>query len=248
MRPFIEIPAADGTAEALVARPDEGPRPGVLLCMDALGLRPQIQEMADRIASWGYIVLAPNTFYRSGTAAETTPTTDLRDPRERAAYVKIAGPFLAELTGEAMDVDVPHWVAALRGIDGVVEGPIGVTGYCMGAQLATRVAGLELTVAACGGFHGAKIATPESDSPHLHLTGASARFVYGHADQDALMPPEDIDRLDAVLAGAGLQARTSIYPDAPHGFTMRDTSSYQEAGAERHFDELRELLDAELGA
>ena len=51
MRPFIEIPAADGTAEAIVARPDGGTHPGVLLWMDAIGLRPRIEEMADRIAS-----------------------------------------------------------------------------------------------------------------------------------------------------------------------------------------------------
>ena len=44
-------------------------------------------------------------------------------------------------------------------------------------------------------------------------------------------------------AAAGLEASSAVYPDAPHGFTMSDTSSYQEAGAERHFEELRELFD-----
>ena len=247
MRPLIEIPAADGTAEALIARPDDdGPHPGVLLCMDALGLRPRIQEMADRISSWGYIVLAPNTFYRSGTAAQTAPTTDLRDPHERAAYKSVMAPYLARLDGAAMDADVPYWVTALRAVEGVADGPIGVTGYCMGAQLATRVAGLDPSVAACGGFHGAQVATASPRSPHQHLATARAAFVYGHADGDALMPPEDIARLDDALAAAGLRARTAVYPDAPHGFTMSDTSSYQQAGAERHFDELRQLFDAEL--
>lgn len=247
MRLFTEIPAADGTAEALIARPDDdGPHPGVLLCMDALGLRPRIEEIADRIASWGFVVLAPNTFYRSGTAAQTTPTTDLRDPRERAAYKSVVAPFLARLDGEAMDADVPYWIAALRAVEGVADGPIGVTGYCMGAQLATRAAGLDPSVAACGGFHGAQVATASPQSPHRHLTTARAAFVYGHADQDALMPPEDIARLDDALAAAGLRARTSVYPGAPHGFTMSDTSSYQHAGAERHFDELHELLRSEL--
>lgn len=248
MRPFIEITTADGTAEAIVARPDDdGTYPGVLLCMDAIGLRPQIEQMADRIASWGYIVLAPNTFYRSGTAAETTPTTDLRDPEERAAYGTISAGYLAELTGERMEADIPHYVAALRSLPGVAEGPIGVTGYCMGARMATRAAGLEASVAACAGFHGAQVASPEMGSPHERLATARAAFVYGHADQDKLNPPEDVERLDQALAAAGLSARTAVYPDAPHGFTMADTSSYQEAGAERHYVELRELLDSTLG-
>ena len=80
------------------------------------------------------------------------------------------------------------------------------------------------------------------------LADAKAAFVYGHADNDGTNPPEDVARLDAMLAEHGLRARTAVYPDAPHGFTMSDTSSYQEAGAERHFTELRELFDARLGA
>ncbi|GAA3603376.1 dienelactone hydrolase family protein [Marihabitans asiaticum] len=247
MRPLFEICAADGIAEAVIARPDAGTHPGVLLFMDAIGLRPQIEEMADRIASWGYVVLAPNTFYRSGRAEETTPSADLRDPDERAAYAKVSAEYLAELTGERMEADLPHYVEALRGLDGVDDGPIGVTGYCMGARFATRAAGLEPTVAACGGFHGAEVATEEEDSPHTRVARSTAAFVYGHADQDKLNPPEAIARLDEALEAAGVDHVTSVYPDAPHGFTMADTSSYQQAGAERHFEELRALLERALG-
>ncbi|WP_338748854.1 dienelactone hydrolase family protein [Janibacter alittae] len=250
MRPFIDIPAADGTAEAIVARPDEGAHPGVLLFMDAIGLRPRIEEMADRIASWGYNVLAPNTFYRLGTAAQTSPPagTDLTDPAQRAEYGAVSIPRVGTLTKQRVEADLPRYIAALRALAGVADGPIGVTGYCMGATFATRAAGIDPGVAAVGGFHGAAIATSDPDSPHLSLADAKAAFVYGHADQDRTNPPEDVARLDAMLAGRGLRARTAVYPHAPHGYTMSDTSSYQEAGAERHFAELRELFDAALHA
>ena len=55
----LEIGTPDGPAEAYLARPDDDGHPGVLLYVDAIGLRPRIEEMADRIASWGYVVLAP---------------------------------------------------------------------------------------------------------------------------------------------------------------------------------------------
>ncbi len=45
----------------------------MLLFVDAIGLRAQIREMADRIASWGYVVLVPHVFYRDGSAAEPPP-------------------------------------------------------------------------------------------------------------------------------------------------------------------------------
>lgn len=250
MRPLIEIPAADGAAEAIVARPDDDPHPGVLLCMDAIGLRPRIEEMADRIASWGYVVLAPNTFYRLGTAAETSPPSgmDLTDPEQRAEFGSVSRPRVATLTKERTEADVARYVAALRALPGVADGPIGVTGYCMGAKFATRAACVEPSIAAVGGFHGAHVATEEPDSPHLDLGSARAAFVYGHADQDPTMTPEMIELLDTALAEHGLEASTAVYPDAPHGFTMEDTSSYQAEGAKRHFRELRELFDRTLGA
>jgi len=64
----IGVPTADGVADAYLTRPDDEPRGGVLLIMDAFGLRPQIERMADRIADRGFVVLAPNVFYRAGRA------------------------------------------------------------------------------------------------------------------------------------------------------------------------------------
>src|SRR4051794_22989473 len=80
----IEIQAADGVAEAYLT--GEAGRPGVLFYVDAIGLRPQIEQMADRIASWGYVVLAPHVFYRDGSAAALAPQADLRDPGAREAF------------------------------------------------------------------------------------------------------------------------------------------------------------------
>ena len=77
---------------------------------------------------------------------------------------------------------------------------------------------------------------------------ATAEFVYGHADKDQSMPPESVELLDRALAEHGLTATTAVYPDAPHGYTMTDTSSHQQAGEDRHWRELRELFDRTLGA
>ena len=56
----IDVRTPDGVADAYLSGQDEARNPGVLLLMDAFGLRPVIEEMADRIAQRGYVVLAPN--------------------------------------------------------------------------------------------------------------------------------------------------------------------------------------------
>lgn len=64
---MLNIELVGGSTEAILALPPEGCGPGVLFVMDAFGLRPRIQEMAERIAGWGYVVLAPNVFHADGT-------------------------------------------------------------------------------------------------------------------------------------------------------------------------------------
>lgn len=244
---MIEVLVPGGTAEAWVSRPDGGAHPGVLLYMDAFGIRPQIEEMADRIASWGYVVLAPNVFHRDGTVEELAPQVDLRDRDASEEFFGKAFKRVRALTADKAAGDVPAYVDALLALPGVIDEPIGVTGYCMGARLAVRTACLRPDdVAACGGFHGGGLATDDDDSPHRGLPDAKASFVFGHADRDRSMPPEAIGRLEAALADAGLDHVSEVFPGAAHGYTMADTSSYDEVSAERHYVMLEELFTRSL--
>ncbi|MEP6816994.1 MAG: dienelactone hydrolase family protein [Marmoricola sp.] len=244
---MIEIETPDGLAEAYLARPDDAEHPGVLFLMDAFGLRPRIEEMADRIASWGYVVLAPNLFYRDGRADDLAPTADLREPGTREEFFKAVMPRIRGLTAGRVKPDLSAYFAALRELPGVAEGPFGVTGYCMGGRLSLVAAcAFPALVAAAGDFHGGRLATDSPDSPHHALPQARATFVFGHADNDGSMTTEDIARLEAALDDAGLTYTSAVYAGALHGYTMSDTSMYDEAASERHFTELKALLDQAL--
>ena len=247
----IEIEMDGGTCEAYVVRPEAenvpaGDNPGVLFCIDAIGLRPRIAEMAQRIADWGYVVLAPNVLWRSGTVAETTPSTDLRQPGEREKFFEGAMGRVRALTPARAEADLRVYLETLRGLDGVSEGPVGATGYCMGARLAVRAANLDPEVGAVGGFHGGGLVTDDDDSPHRGLGRADAEFYFGHADNDRSMPPEAVEALGQALEEAGLAATNDVYEGAAHGYTMSDTAMYDEAATERHFTELEDLFDRAL--
>jgi carboxymethylenebutenolidase len=238
----LELTTPDGTAEAYLT----GSGPGVLFYIDAIGLRPQTEHMAERIAAWGYAVLAPNVLYRSGSAAETSPAPgqDLREPGERERFFAGAMRRVRELTPDRVRRDIQVWLETLR--EHAQGSRVGVVGYCMGARLAVRTATVDPDVVACAGFHGGGLATEDSDSPHLGLPDARAEFVFGHADQDRSMGPEAVQRLGRALTEAGLTATNEVYPDSPHGYSMNDTPMYHEPGAERSFEELHALLDRTL--
>ncbi|WP_307864584.1 dienelactone hydrolase family protein [Allobranchiibius sp. CTAmp26] len=223
-----------------------GTHPGVLLYMDAIGLRPRLHEMADRIASWGYVVLVPNVFYRVGTAAETSPAGELDSDEARAAFFEKAMPRVHELTPEQSRPDTQAWLDALTSRDDVST-PVGVLGYCMGARLAVRAAGDHPDlVAACAGFHGGGLVADDPQSPHMSISTARAEFVFGHADNDRSMTPDNVQSLGSALDGAGLTAKNEVYSGAPHGYSMSDTAAYDHEATERSFRELRALLDRTL--
>ncbi|MER6800208.1 hypothetical protein [Amycolatopsis mediterranei] len=53
----LQIPTADGLADAVAAFPGDGDRhPGVLMYPDGFGIRPVLREMARELAGHGYFV------------------------------------------------------------------------------------------------------------------------------------------------------------------------------------------------
>ncbi|MFE4970676.1 dienelactone hydrolase family protein [Kitasatospora sp. NPDC056651] len=246
---LVDIPTADGTADAYLAHPDDGrAHPGVILYMDGFGLRPQLERMADRLASAGYTVIVPNAYYRNGRApvVELPELIDLEQVGELFARI---GPLLDTLTPEATARDADAYLRWLAESPLVQDGPVGLTGYCRGALLALRTAASHPDrIAVAAGFHGGGLATDRPDSPHLGADRITAELYFGHADQDPSLPPEQIDRLAAALTAAGVRYRAEVYPGAPHGYTQADTTRYDAAADERHWEALLALLKRVLPA
>jgi carboxymethylenebutenolidase len=242
----VDITTPDGVADAYISQPDDDPHPGVLLIMDAYGLRPTIEEMADRIAADGYVVLAPNVFYRAGRAP-VLPMPDMSDPDARASFFQSLRPLIEELTPERVASDSRAYLDYLAQFSS--PGPVGITGYCMGARVGWRIATAHPDrVGALAGFHAGGMATDAEDSPHRSANGLQAELYFGFADQDPSMPAEQIATFEKALEQAGARYRLEVYTGAKHGYTMADTPAYDESSRERHFRELRSLLARALGS
>jgi len=238
----VDVETPDGIADAYLSRPDGGepPRAGVLLLMDAYGLRETIEQMADRIAARGYVVLAPNLFYRAGPAP-LFEMPDLSDPDARGAFFGKLRPLMDELTPERIAADGEAYLALL---EAETAGPIVLAGYCMGVRVGWRIAtAFPERVAALGGFHGGGLVTDAPDSPHLSASQLGSEVYLGFAENDQSMPAEAIAELERALDEAGVQYRSEIYEGAAHGYTMADTPVYDAGADERHYEELFALLE-----
>jgi carboxymethylenebutenolidase len=248
---WLDIPASDGVADAYLARPDDGAaHPGVLFFTDAAGLRPWIREMADRLASNEYTVLVPNVFYRVGHAP-VIPAPDQIELADVQRYVvEDIMPLIAGLTPGMVVRDAGAYLDRLAASEHVADGPMGSTGYCVGAGLMLRTAAAYPDrIAAGGGFHGGSLASEAPDSPHLAVGTVTAELYFGHADQDDTLPPEQIERLSKALDAAGVRYRAEVYAGAFHGYTQADFAKfgrYNAEATERHWRELVALFDRTL--
>ena len=69
---MIQIAAKEGKSfTAYLSKPPQGgPEnghgnvPGIVMCQEMLGITPWLKSMADRIAAEGYLVIAPDIFWR----------------------------------------------------------------------------------------------------------------------------------------------------------------------------------------
>ncbi|MFD2857992.1 dienelactone hydrolase family protein [Seohaeicola zhoushanensis] len=128
---WVEIQAADGgTFGAYLARPAKGSGPGLVLLQEIFGVTSDIQAMADMFAEEGYVVAAPDIFWR------TEPRLNLRHEGEDMQRAIRLGQGLDDAQAIA---DIGDVVAALKAME-FCKGGIGVLGHCMGARLAVGAA------------------------------------------------------------------------------------------------------------
>lgn len=243
----LDLQTPDGTCDAYVAHPDgAGPFPAVLFYMDAYGLRPYLFEMVNTLAERGYLVFAPNVFYRqsrSPVIEADFPLTAATFPSAHAQLMTLMKEFDPAQALRDAGVYLEHLARDSR----VRPGPIGIVGYCLGGSLAVRTAAAyPERVAVAASFHGGNLATAAPNSPHLALKDVTAELYFGLAENDASLPPEQIVRLHQALDSARLEYELETYPGTTHGFTMADLPPGNAAAIKRHWDSLGSVLKRRL--
>jgi carboxymethylenebutenolidase len=242
----VDLQTEDGTLDTYIFQPLDTAQgtswPAVVMYMDAFGIRPALGDMAQRLASHGYLVSLPNLYHRTAFAPF--------DPKQ----VAVEGPERARFKGMVASINGPmvmrDTAAVLKHLDtlpAVNRSPVGALGYCMGGGYALAAAGtFPDRVAVAASFHGGSLATDKPDSPHLLAPKMRARVYVGAAGIDPTFPDEQRQRLEAALVAAGVSHTIETYENAKHGFAVNGHLVYDKEASERHWDRLLKLLEEAL--
>jgi carboxymethylenebutenolidase len=210
---WIDIQGDDGTFQAYQALPRGGKGPGIVLIQEIFGVNAHIRSVAEQYAADGYVVLAPDLFWRQGAHIELA-----YDETDWKKAVALKG---ATDTDKAV-ADVAATIRALRGLEGVDR--VASIGYCFGGLLSylTAAAGIvEAAVAYYGG--GIQNQLDKADAvtvPLLMHFGA----------RDSHIPNSAVKSI-AERFGDRENVEIHVYPEAEHGFNCSHRGSYHQRSA-----------------
>lgn len=237
---MIGIAASDGSMPAWVARPEgQGPFPGVIVVMEAFGLNDHICGVADRIAREGYLVAAPDLYYRS--ADRVASYADLP---------KAIG-LMTQLDDRKIVADVRATMDWLEAQPAICRGSIGITGFCMGGRV-SFLSACHLPLRAAAPFYGGgigRVMMPSERTPHAPIEdakGVTGALLLFYGDQDSFIPPDEVALVKERLAALGKRAEVIVYPGADHGFFCDERPSYHPAAAQDSWKRLLAFFDTNL--
>lgn len=242
-RTEVTVSTRDGVCPSILFKPDgDGPWPGVIMFMDAGGVRPALVGMAEQLSAAGYVVLLPELYYRHGSytpfEVETVFSVASETDRLMSMVHSVSQPMAIS--------DTSAFLEFLLAQPDVAGAKVATTGYCMGGRFSLTAAGnFPDQIAAAASFHGAALATEAPDSPHLMVGNFDGMIYVAAAENDGTFPPEQAELLEQTLTESGVAHTIETYP-AAHGFAVPDNPTYDEAAAKRHWQALNDLLEANL--
>lgn len=207
----IDIKAADGGVfQAYLTQPSAATNaPGLLLIQEIFGVNAHIRAVADDFARQGFVVLAPDVFWRAQRNVELGYDQD---------SIKQAMALRAQIAPEQMVADLCDTVAALESLPSC-NGRVAAVGYCMGGQLVYRLAATGAIDAGIS-YYGARLLDILDLAPQIRVP---ILFHYGELDKG--IPMTEVEAVRAAFAGQS-NATIHVYANADHGFNCDQRGSY----------------------
>ncbi|NJL83459.1 MAG: dienelactone hydrolase family protein [Chloroflexaceae bacterium] len=209
-----------------------GQKPAVVLLMEAFGLTSHIRDIALRIAQEGYVVLAPDLYYR-----ELPNNKFGYDEVEQARAMMYRMDF-----GKSVEDDIRAAIAQVKSQPEVFPERVGVTGFCLGGGL-TFMSACKLSdeIAAAASFYG--MVLDEWIEVMDNITVPICLF-YGAADP--FIPLKRIQQIEFRLKELGKDYKLRVYANADHGFFCHERSSYNRLAAQDSWQELTQFFHKHL--
>jgi carboxymethylenebutenolidase len=211
-----------------------GQFPGVIVLQEIFGVNTHIKSVVERIASMGYVAIAPALFDRLAPEFETGYTS---------ADVELGRSYAQKTDAPQLLADIQAAIDYLKTLPQVTH-QFGCIGFCFGGHVAYLAATLP-DIAVTASFYGAGITTrtPGGGAPSIGQTESIAGTMYMFFGMDdASIPPDQIAQIETALAQNDVPHQIWQYPGAEHGFCCDLRASYHPTAAAEAWQHVEELF------
>lgn len=215
----VSIETADGVMPAHLWLPKTGSGPGILLVQEIFGISPYIERRAQDLADLGYVVLAPEVFWRLGVSRVDEGPQALEE----------AFGLLQRIDWKLAVHDCVQALDAL-GDRSEVSGGVGVVGFCLGGGLGFNVA-VESAPDLLVSYYGSALpellglAPPEPGVPVLDPASVTAHSLHHFGLADSFIDRQMVERIKATLEPFD-QVIFETYETGDHAFDNPDFGLY----------------------
>lgn len=202
------------------ALPPGKPQGALILIHEIWGLVDHIKAVADRYASAGYLVVAPDLLSVQGitptVGAELIAMMTEPDEEKRLANQTALreGTAPARAPGYA-EVALDMLTRVVDGLEAEGFNNIAVLGFCFGGTYSYALAAQDKRICAAVPFYG----TAPQDDKIAHIT-CPVLALYGEIDPPIM---DDYHRVEAAMAKYGINWKSHVYPGVQHAF-FNDTN------------------------
>ncbi|WP_310484712.1 dienelactone hydrolase family protein [Chamaesiphon sp. VAR_48_metabat_403] len=217
-----------------------GQFPGIIVLQEIFGVNTHIKSVVERIASMGYVAIAPALFERIAPGFETGYTS---------ADVELGRSYAQQTNAAQLLADIQAAIDYLKTLPQVLPN-FGCIGFCFGGHVAYLAATLP-DISVTASFYGAGITTrtPGGGEPSIGQTESIAGTMYMFFGMDdASIPPDQIAQIETALAQNDVPHQIWQYSGAEHGFCCDLRASYHPtaaAAAWQHVEELFQQLKSD---
>jgi carboxymethylenebutenolidase len=198
------VQTPEGSFDLPVWLPDTGTGPGLLLIQEIYGVSDYIQAVAEDLASLGYVVAAPDLFWRLKpghvAAHDEAGLTESLELASRFDFAKGVADATAAL----------HALTALP----EVRGGTGVIGFCLGGSIAYFLAA-QAELDAAVSYYGSAV---HDNLELLAEIEGPLQFEYGGSDP--YIPREQVAKVEEAAADRP-NVEMHVEEDAGHAFHNR---------------------------
>ena len=226
--------------DAYVAMPKTaGIYPGVIVIQEIFGVNEHIQDVTERLAEEGYVVIAPAIYQRQAPGFAVGYSE---------AEVKQGREYKVKTQAQELISDIRACIVYLYSQPQVKQSGVGTIGFCFGGHVVYLAATLA-DVAATASFYGAQIATwcPGSNQPTITQTKNIKGTIYAFfGTEDPLIPNEQTEQIEQELIQHNVEHLVFRYEGATHGFMCDRRESYSSDAAEDAWKKVLDLFSHKL--